>query len=97
MKDDKISKVRGEVDQLKDVMIRSIDKVLERGEKIELLVDKTETLEEHAFKFKKQAKSLKNRLWWKNIRLTLIILCILALVIYGILAVSCGGPKLPKC
>jgi pyoverdine/dityrosine biosynthesis protein Dit1 len=41
-KNDKIAKVQEEISQVKDVMIRNIDKVLERGEKIELLVDKTE-------------------------------------------------------
>jgi hypothetical protein len=38
---------------VKDVMIENIDRVLERGEKIELLVDKTDRLNQQAFKFEK--------------------------------------------
>ena len=37
---------------MKDVMLTNIDKVLDRGEKIELLVDKSEELDEHAFRLK---------------------------------------------
>jgi len=96
-KNDKIARVREDLDAVKDVMIKNIDKVLERGEKIELLVDKTEILDQHAFKFKKQSRSLKRELCWKNAKLVLLILLILAVVIYIILAASCGGLDLPKC
>lgn len=34
-------------------MIENIDRVLERGERIELLVDKTDRLNQQAFKFEK--------------------------------------------
>lgn len=34
-------------------MVENIDRVLERGERIELLVDKTERLNQQAFKFEK--------------------------------------------
>jgi hypothetical protein len=53
------------------------EKVLERGERIELLVDKTENLNQNAFKFKKASTQLKRSMWWKNIK----IMIILALVI----------------
>lgn len=96
-KNDKLSKVREELSVVKDVMIKNIDKVLERGEKIELLVDKTEALDQHAFKFKKQSRSLKRAMWWKNIKLTLLILVILVLIIYIILVIACGGFDLPSC
>lgn len=44
------------VDSVKDVMVENIERVLERGEKIELLVDKTERLNQQAFKFEKTVK-----------------------------------------
>ena len=50
---DNISKVQAQIDTVKDVMMENIDRVLERGEKIELLVDKTERLNQQAFKFEK--------------------------------------------
>ncbi len=49
------------------------ERVLERGEKIELLVDKTDKLNQQAFKFEKQSKQLKNAMWWKNVKMMAII------------------------
>ncbi|KAH0883265.1 hypothetical protein HID58_059361, partial [Brassica napus] len=40
----KLSKVKAQVTEVKGVMMENIEKVLDRGEKIELLVDKTENL-----------------------------------------------------
>ena len=40
----KIEKVRGEIEEVKQVMTHNIDLILERGEKIELLVDKSHDL-----------------------------------------------------
>lgn len=42
---DALSAARGEVEQVKGIMVQNIEKVLERGEHIDLLVDKTENLE----------------------------------------------------
>ena len=38
---DSIMKVQNQIESVKDIMIENIDRVLERGEKIELLVDVT--------------------------------------------------------
>lgn len=40
--------------------------VLARGEKIELLVDKTEALNQSARKFQHASKNLKSAMWWVN-------------------------------
>jgi hypothetical protein len=50
---DNISRVQAQIDNVKDVMMENIDKLLERGEILELLVDKTEKLNAQAFKFEK--------------------------------------------
>ncbi len=52
---DALSRAKGEISEVKSVMVENIDKVLDRGEKIELLVDKTEGLAGDAFRFKKQS------------------------------------------
>ena len=44
-----MARVRGEVDELREVMVDSIDHVLARGERLELLVQKTDNLGENAF------------------------------------------------
>ncbi|THG23896.1 hypothetical protein TEA_016713 [Camellia sinensis var. sinensis] len=44
----KLAKVKAQVSEVKGVMMENIEKVLDRGEKIELLVDKTENLRSQA-------------------------------------------------
>ncbi|CAG8767935.1 39825_t:CDS:2 [Gigaspora margarita] len=56
---DKLKKVHGEIEQVKDVMVHNIERVLERGERIELLVDKTDNLNQQAFAFKKRSTALR--------------------------------------
>ena len=46
--------------------------MLERGEKIELLVDKTEHLHQHAFKFAKSSTQLKRSLQWREMKCKLV-------------------------
>ena len=70
---ERMSRVRGEIDEVKAVMVENIEKVLERGEKIELLVDKSENLNQQAFKFKKQSTALRRAMWCKNVKMMLLI------------------------
>jgi hypothetical protein len=46
-------------------MMQNIEKVLDRGEKLELLVDKTENLRYQADQFQKSGKALRNKMWWQ--------------------------------
>jgi len=90
--DQRLNQIRNQLGEVKDAMLQNIDKVLLRGEKIELLVDKSEVLEQNAFKFHRGAKNLKRAMWIKNAKWTAIGVVVLTLLIYVILAAACG-PK----
>jgi len=94
--DPKISAIKGQLSEVKDNMVNNIDKVLLRGEKIELLVDKSESLEQHAFKFQRASKGLKRTMCLKNAKWTAVILVILALIILFICMGICGA-NFDKC
>jgi len=94
---DKISTLREEVDQVKDIMVRNIDELVERGEKLDLLVDKTENLSASAVTFKTASRNLQRKFWWKNMRLTIGVGLGVILIIYIIVSLSCGGMAWPKC
>jgi len=81
---DQVRRVRGEIDHVKEVMIQNIDKVLLRGEKIEVLVNETDKLQTKSFSFKQESTRLKRRLWWKNMYLWVCI-CVLLLAIIVVL------------
>lgn len=82
---DRVSRVQGEIEEVRQVMVANIDKVLERGEKIELLVDKAENLNQQAFKFRKQSSALKSAMWMKNLKLYALVAFIL-----GVHLLSCS-------
>lgn len=51
-------------------MIENIDKVLDRGDRLELLVDKTANMQGNTFRFRKQARRFRSTVWWRNVKLT---------------------------
>ncbi|KAF9137456.1 hypothetical protein BGX30_010198 [Mortierella sp. GBA39] len=94
---DRIKQVQGEIEQVKDVMVHNIERVLERGERIELLVDKTDNLNQQAFAFKKRSTQLKRTMWWKNTKLTIILTSVIIVLIYLIICSACGFPFWSSC
>jgi len=93
----KVQRVRNEVDRVKDIVIASLDSVMERGERLELLVDKTEELGRHSVQFKQRTVTLRRRMWWQNKKMMLIVFLVVIICIYIIVSISCGGLAWPKC
>ncbi|KXZ50451.1 VAM2/VAMP72 protein [Gonium pectorale] len=91
-------KARDAVNEVKDVMVENIEKVLERGEKIELLVDKTDELRNQAEQFQRKGRQLRNKMWWQNCRMKLLVLFAVLLlgVIIFVLVCFSGGNCLKK-
>ena len=87
---DQINRVQGEIDEVRSIMVENIERVLERGEKIELLVDKTENLNHQAFRFKKQSRALRNMMWWKNVKIVLFALSLVAIAGLILSMIICG-------
>ncbi|GAB4824651.1 hypothetical protein Ancab_007523 [Ancistrocladus abbreviatus] len=94
---DTLNRVRGEVNEIRSVMVENIEKILERGDRIELLVDKTATMQDSAFHFRKQSKRLRHALWMKNAKLLAWLTCLIVVLLYIIIAACCGGITLPHC
>lgn len=86
-KSDNVSKLRSQVDEVKDVMTQNIERVLERGERLDDLVDKTTDLEASAATFQTTARRIKRKYWWKNTKMMLILILvgIIIVVIIGVL------------
>ncbi|XP_073032402.1 vesicle-associated membrane protein 727 [Primulina eburnea] len=69
----KLSKLKTQITEVKGIMMDNIEKVLDRGEKIELLVDKTETLQFQADSFQRQGRQLRRKMWLQNLHMKLMI------------------------
>jgi hypothetical protein len=48
------------------VQVENIDRVLDRGEKIDLLVDKATNLRSDAFRFKRTTREVRRAVWWHH-------------------------------
>ncbi|KAF6158128.1 hypothetical protein GIB67_014922 [Kingdonia uniflora] len=94
---DRINRLKGEMNQVRGVMIENIDKVLERGDKLELLIDKTTTMQGNTMRFRKQARRFKSTVWWRNCKLTVGLIVLILIIVYIVLAFVCHGPLLPTC
>ncbi|WOL05111.1 hypothetical protein Cni_G13834 [Canna indica] len=77
---DRMNRIKGEMSQVRNVMIENIDKVLERGERLEMLVDKTANMQGNSVRFKKQSRRFRNNAWWQNVQLTAILILVLLLI-----------------
>ncbi|KAI7733419.1 hypothetical protein M8C21_005168 [Ambrosia artemisiifolia] len=72
-------------------MFLSLLQVLDRGEKIELLVDKTENLQFQADSFHIQGRQLRRKMWLQNVQMKLIIGASILTTIIIIWQIVCGG------
>lgn len=61
------------IEYRKDIMVQNIDSILQRGERLDLLVDKTDTLAGQAYAFRRGARSVRRQQWWKNTRITVLL------------------------
>lgn len=94
---DRINRLKGEMGQVRTVMIENIDKVLERGDRLELLVDKTANMQTNTLHFRKQTRRFRTTVWWRNVKLTIVLILLLLVIVYVVLAFVCHGITLPTC
>lgn len=83
-RDDAIGNVRREIDDVRGIMTRNIEGLLERGERIDLLVDKTDRLGGSAHEFRVRSRGLKRQMWWKNVKLMSLMILVLVLIVLAI-------------
>jgi vesicle-associated membrane protein 7 len=86
---DKISQVRQQIDEVKGVMVKNIDKVIARGEQIEELVGATDDLQRTSFVYRKQSRKLKRKMWWQNWKFCIVGICLILGVLFGAYAATC--------
>lgn len=96
----RLSRIKSQVAEVKGIMMENIEKVLDRNEKIDLLVDKSTGLQSDAHNFQRQGQKIRRRLWFQHFRLKLFVLLlvvVIAMVIYLSVCKGfvCHNPSLP--
>jgi vesicle-associated membrane protein 7 len=89
---DAIRNAQQEIEDVREIMSENIERVLERGERIDLLVDKTDRLGGSARDFRVRSTGLRRRMWWKNIRLMALLALVIIFLVYLFVGFGCGLP-----
>nr|CCA21993.1 vesicleassociated membrane protein putative [Albugo laibachii Nc14] len=87
---DSVTRVQRQIDDVKEVMVENIEKVLDRGEKFELLVDRTDKLNRQSVKFEHSANHLRRQIWRRNVKLWALLILFGVFLIYLIVSMACG-------
>jgi vesicle-associated membrane protein 7 len=93
---DSFATVNSKIHDVKDVMVKNVEILLERGEKLELLVDKTDRLHQSAFKFERSGRHLRIALFWKRVKMFFGV-SILVILVTWITSSSICGFDYSKC
>ncbi|ODN81309.1 vesicle-associated membrane protein 4 [Cryptococcus wingfieldii CBS 7118] len=79
-----IAAIQSQIDETIDTMHDNITKVTERGENLDNLQNKTDELAVSARGFKTSASNVRRQMWWKDMKMRVIIgigICVLIIVI----------------
>ncbi|XP_072410037.1 vesicle-associated membrane protein 8 isoform X3 [Chiloscyllium punctatum] len=85
---EKLANLQGQVNDVKGIMSQNIEKVLERGEKLDDLIIKTDDLQASADTFQKTSTKIARKMWWKNTKMIIIIVVIVVIIIILIILIA---------
>lgn len=91
-KQDALGNVQRDIESVRGIMTENIERVLERGERIDLLVDKTDRLGVGAHDFRVRSRGLKRQMWWKNVKLMVLLGVVVVFLVYLFVGFGCGLP-----
>mmetsp|Transcript_41545 Transcript_41545/g.65928 ORF Transcript_41545/g.65928 Transcript_41545/m.65928 type:complete len:220 (+) Transcript_41545:117-776(+) len=81
----KVRQMEQELEDVTEMMRDNISKVMERGERIESLIDKTAALKSESVSFRAGAKKYNDELWWRDNKGKLLMaLCAAVVVAYTV-------------
>ncbi|XP_052381825.1 vesicle-associated membrane protein 8 isoform X2 [Oncorhynchus keta] len=86
----KLESVQGQVNEVKVILKDNINKVLERGERLDDLVDKTHDLQATADSFQRTSTRVARKYWWKNAKMMIIIGVIVLIILILIILFATG-------
>ena len=82
----RLEEVSLQVEDVKGVMVKNINRVIETSEQLSAVEDKSEGLRLGAQTFQRHSTELKNVLWWRNFKIKAIV-AIVVLVVVGYIVI----------
>ncbi|OVA05165.1 Synaptobrevin [Macleaya cordata] len=88
---EKLLKVKAQVSEVKSIMLENIEEVVDRGVKLDVIVDKTQDLHFQAQVYRERGTQLQRKLWFQNMKIKLVVLGVLLLLALVIWVSVCQG------
>jgi len=88
---DELARAQTELNQVKDIMVQNVEQILSRGERIELLVDKTDVMAGQATAFRRGARSVRRQMWWRNSKILALCVLVGLVLLWMLVAQFCGA------
>ncbi|EGR28702.1 synaptobrevin family protein, putative [Ichthyophthirius multifiliis] len=85
---DTITKIKQNINETKDVLIVNMDKIMDRGEKLDIICKKSEDMQKISHTMKRQAGKVHSAMKWRNYRMYIAI-AIIVLSLIGIIVLIC--------
>ena len=93
---EKINNLNSKIDGVKNTMSQNIDNSLKNIVKLDVLEQQSEDLSQQAAGFRDKSKQLKNKMWWKNMKMKIIVgsfVIVILLIIILVIVGESGGFK----
>lgn len=82
-----------QIDDTVGVMRENINKVSQRGERLDSLQDKTDNLAVSAQGFRRGANRVRKQMWWKDMKMRVcLVICVIILIV--VIVVPAGKSRL---
>jgi vesicle-associated membrane protein 7 len=94
---DNIGAVKNQLATVQENMVQNISSLLERGERLELLVEKTDHLNQQAFRFESSSRNLRRTMYWKQMRCRVGLAAAVVFLVFMASAAMCGGLDFAQC
>ncbi|PAV18008.1 VAMP synaptobrevin [Pyrrhoderma noxium] len=86
-----LDRAKTELSQVKDIMVQNVEQILSRGERIELLVDKTDNMASQATAFRRGARTVRRQQFWRNQKIMVLSGLVGLVVLWLVVAQFCGA------
>lgn len=98
-RDTEYGAIATQISSIQNVLIENIDILLERGERLDLLVSRAKTLATESSSFRRQSHRLQQSTEWLPMKklVMLFLVGVFVLGVYLVLAFNCGGLSLTNC
>jgi len=87
---DLIGQINQEIADTNKTVLNNLEKVLDRGAKIEILMEKTEQLDNLSLTMVTRTRDLKHKLWLRNVKLGIAIACVAVILILIAIGIGCS-------